>query len=120
MTGKRVLIVDDDHDICVNLKDILDDLGYVADTACDSTSALRLVSAGTYDVALLDYHIPGMNGVDLHQEIVKNLPQIASIMMTAYAHDFGCEHAKDGGIRQVLRKPVDIVELLSLVKKFSN
>ncbi len=116
MTRQRILIVDDDDDIRANIKDILDDLGYRTDTAHDGPSALRLVQSSDYDVAILDYQMPGMNGATLHREIVKLRPEMASIMVTAYAEGDGAEKACDSGVRHILRKPVDLGELLRLVK----
>ncbi|PHQ32252.1 response regulator [Rhodopirellula bahusiensis] len=120
MSSKRVLIVDDDEDICSNIKDILDDLGYQTDIAHDGPSALNLVDANCYDVALLDYSMPGMDGATLHQQMVQRRPEIAAIMVTAYAQGDGAQRARDGGIQQVLRKPVDLGELLPLVEQLSN
>ncbi|WDQ14859.1 response regulator [Rhodopirellula sp. P2] len=120
MTAKRVLIVDDDEDICANIKDILDDLGYQTDVAHDGPSALQLVESNPYDVALLDYSMPGMDGATLHHQMVQLRPEIAAIMVTAYAHGDGAQRARDSGIQQVLRKPVDLKELLPLVEQISN
>jgi CheY-like chemotaxis protein len=115
-----VLIVDDDVDICCNIKDILDDLGYETDIAHDGPSALQLVKSSSYDVALLDYSMPGMDGATLHQQMVQIRPEIVAIMVTAYAHGDGAQRARDSGIQQVLRKPVDLKELLPLVEQVSN
>ena len=120
MKSKRVLIVDDDRDICSNIKDILDDLGYQTDIAHDGHSALDLVDTNRYDVVLLDYSMPGMDGATLHQQMVLLQPEIAAIMVTAYAQGDGAQRARDSGIQQVLRKPVDLGELLPLVEQLSN
>ncbi|SMP42837.1 Response regulator receiver domain-containing protein [Neorhodopirellula lusitana] len=120
MTHKRVLIVDDDVDSCANIKDILDDLGYRTDVAHDGTAALDLVGANPYAVAVLDYSMPGMNGASLHNEIVKLRPEISSIMVTASTHDDGVQRARDCGVQRVLTKPVDLGELLSLVKSLTR
>jgi len=117
---KRVLVVDDDQDICANIKDILDDLGYRTDTAFDGDAALQMVKTNRYDVAVLDYQMPGMDGATLHQEMIKLQPQIAAIMVTAHAQGDGAQRARDGGIQQILGKPVDLVELLNLVEEMSQ
>ncbi len=120
MTAKRVLIVDDNEDICVNFRDILDELGYDADTAHDGPAALVLVSANKYDVVVLDYQMPGMDGATLHQQMVRLRPAIAAIMVTAYAQGDGAQRARDGGVLHVLRKPVDLGELLPLIRSVSH
>ncbi|MFG0266619.1 MAG: response regulator [Rhodopirellula sp. JB055] len=120
MTTTRVLIVDDDVDICCNIKDILDDLGYDTDIANDGPSALQLVKSQSYDVAVLDYSMPGMDGATLHEQMVRARPEIVAIMVTAHAHGDGALRARDSGIQRVLRKPVDLKELLPLVEQISN
>lgn len=114
---KTVLIVDDDEDICCNVRDILEDLGYRADTAHDGPSALRLVQEKSYDVALLDFKMPGMDGATLYKNIKRMRPETVAIMVTAYAGDDGIERARDAGTWRVLRKPVRMDELLQLVDK---
>ncbi len=80
-----ILVVDDDRDICLNLTDILTDLGYRADYALDGPSALELVRQRPYDVALLDLKMPGMDGLTLFREIKNQRAGIVSLLVTAYA-----------------------------------
>ena len=81
----RILVVDDDPDICDNLSDILSDLGYQVDTAHDGPAALELVSRQPYDVALLDLKMPGMDGLTLYREIKKQRAGTVSLLVTAFA-----------------------------------
>lgn len=115
-----VLVVDDDDDIRSNVRDILEDLGYRTDTAHDGPSALTLVQQNTYDVALLDFKMPGMDGAALYTEIKRIRPEIVAIMVTAHAGSNGVARAKDAGTWKVLRKPVDFAELLPLVEQAAS
>lgn len=117
---KSVLIVDDDSDIRANICDILTDLGYRIDTAHDGPAALELVQKKQYDVALLDFKMPGMNGAALYREMKKIRPEIVAIMVTAYAGSNGVQEALDAGTWRVLRKPVDLSQLLPLVEEASH
>ena len=81
----RILVVDDDPDICRNLSDILTDLGYTVDFAHDGPSALELVRRRPYDVALLDLKMPGMDGLTLYREIKKQRAGTVALLVTAYA-----------------------------------
>ena len=83
----RILVVDDDPDTCLNLSDILSDLGFYVDYAHDGPAALKLVDQGRYDVALLDFKMPGMDGVTLYREIKKRRAGTVSLLVTAYAGD---------------------------------
>jgi len=111
----RILVVDDDQDICRNLSDILSDLGYEVDAAHDGPSALELVRRRPYDVALLDYKMPGMDGLTLYREIKKQRAGTVSLLVTAYANPATAEEALTAGAWKVVAKPVDFGRLLGWV-----
>jgi CheY-like chemotaxis protein len=115
--SSSVLVVDDDVDTCRNLSDILTDLGYDVDTAHDGPSALELVKRRGYDVALLDYKMPGMDGLTLYREIKRLRGGTVGIVVTAYAKGNAAEEAVEAGAWQVLSKPVDLGRLLPLVSE---
>ena len=108
----QILLVDDDVDTCQNLSDILTDLGYQVDTANDGPSALELVRKTSYDVALLDLKMPGMDGLELYREIKRFQAGTVAMLVTAYASHDTAEEALSAGAWQVLSKPVDFPKLL--------
>jgi two-component system, NtrC family, response regulator HydG len=110
-----ILVVDDDVDTCRNLSDILTDLGYQVETAHDGLAALELVQRHAYDVALLDYKMPGMDGLTLYREIKRLRAGTVAIVVTAYAEGTTSDEALAAGAWQVLSKPVDFPRLLGLV-----
>ena len=110
-----VLVVDDDIDIATNLCDILTDRGCVTEMALDGVNALAKLRERTFDLALLDFKMPGMDGATLYSEIHKSNPELVAIMITGYAGDNGIQRALDAGVWQVLAKPLDIQNLLLLV-----
>ena len=112
-----ILVVDDDVDTCRNLSDILSDLGYHVDIAHDGPSALELVRRNAYDVALLDYKMPGMDGLTLYREIKRLRAGTVAIVVTAYAGGATAEEALGAGAWQVLAKPLDFPKLLGLVNE---
>lgn len=118
MSGREpsILLVDDDVDICSNLADILNDLGYRADVAYDGPTALEMIGRNRYDVTLVDYKMPGMNGVSLLREIRRIRPEMVSLMVTAYAGS-AADEAFDAGVWQILPKPVEVTRLLGFVDK---
>ena len=115
MPGLSVLIVDDDLDIATNVSDILNEFGYEVATANDGKEALAKVRGQQFDVALLDFKMPDMDGATLYEQIRKIQPQIVAIMVTAYAGSDGVDRAINAGVWQVLRKPVDVQDLLSKI-----
>ena len=120
--ARRILIVDDDPDILANLADILTDIGYDTDVAANGEDAIGILTkenseaaSERYDLCLLDFKMPGMDGVELYKKILAHNPELRAIMITAYAGDDGIQRAQDAGTWRVLRKPVDIKLLLEMI-----
>ena len=119
----RILIVDDDVDICANLSDILSDAGYETEAAIDGNIALsKVTEEGSanerdFDLCLLDFKMPGMDGVELLTRLKDLRPDLRAIMITAYAGDDGIQRAVEAGSWKVLKKPVDIGELLGTIEE---
>lgn len=111
-----VLVVDDDKDITANLADILNEFGYQVHIANNAQLAMEAVRSDRFDVALLDFKMPGMNGADLYQEIKKTQPHVVAIMITAHAGSKGVQRAEEVGTWKVLQKPVDIANLTNLIE----
>jgi len=111
-----ILIVDDESDACQNLSDILTDLGYRVDVALDGGHALELVDRRTYDVALLDLKMPGIDGVELFKRIRELRSETVAIVVTAFAGGTIAEAARDAGADLIVAKPVNLKRLLSLVE----
>lgn len=114
-TPPAILVVDDDPDTCRNLADILSDLGYRVDTAADGPAALDRVRAAAYDVALLDFQMPGMDGVELYRRIKQVRAGTVAILVSAYTSHATRDEALGAGAWRVLAKPVDFPALLGLV-----
>ena len=113
----RILVVDDDPDICRNLSDILIDFGYHVDTAQDGPTALALAKERHYDIALLDLKMPGMDGLTLYREIKKLHAATVSLLVTAYASPTIAQEALSAGAWKVVAKPVDFPRLMELVNQ---
>lgn len=113
----RVLVVDDDPDIVANLCDILKDLGYHADAATSPCQAIQLVVENDYDVALLDYKMPKLDGAALCEQIGQRRPAIVPIMITAYADADGIDRADKAGVWRVISKPVNLKDLIPLIER---
>jgi two-component system response regulator HydG len=113
--GPRILVVDDEQDICANLQDILSDLGYHVDVAYDGASALELVRKTRYDVALLDLKMPGMDGLELYRRIKRLRSGTVAMIVTAYAGSETAQSAMTAGAWKIVAKPVDFPQLMALV-----
>ena len=113
----RILVVDDDQDICLNLTDILTDLGFQVDFAFDGHSALELVNLRPYDLALLDLKMPGMDGLTLYRAIKNQRSGTVSMLVTAFASPETAAEALAAGAWKVVSKPVDLRKLLGFVNE---
>lgn len=117
MNDNRLLIVDDDQDTCSNLSDILTDCGYTVDVAYRGCDGLDLLTRYPYKLALLDYKLPCMTGVQLFQRMRQIDENIAGLLVTAFASRETESEAFSAGLRQVVSKPVEIRKFLALIEQ---
>ena len=82
---KKILVVDDDKNICRSLSFCFSEEGYLTDTAYTGNEALREVGLFHPDLIVLDYMLPDMSGVDICRTLKKNdiTKPIPIIMLTA-------------------------------------
>ncbi|MGB8936127.1 MAG: response regulator, partial [Candidatus Nitrosopolaris sp.] len=66
---KRILVVDDESDVCFVLEKVLNENGYVVDSYEDPLLALEKFNADLYDLIVLDIKMPDLNGFSLYREI---------------------------------------------------
>ena len=117
----RVLVVDDDDTLRRRCQEALQEQGLIADSVGSAEEALESLHNHPVDLALLDLHLPGMNGVPLMRKIRQKWPQTAVIMMTA----FPCVDSAIAGIQEkaddYLCKPFDLSSLIrSCVKALES
>ena len=111
-----ILIVDDDAGMCETLSDIMEDKGYRAFIALDGHEAIEKVKEMSFDVILMDIRMPGMNGVETFKRIKNIHPEIAVVMMTAYALEDLIREALHEGAYGVLYKPFDMERMIGLIE----
>src|SRR5438874_12914353 len=79
-----ILIVDDEESIRESLIALLEMEGYSVETSADGEEGLARIAERPFDLVLLDFALPGMNGVEVLQEIRERDQQLAAIMITPY------------------------------------
>jgi CheY-like chemotaxis protein len=114
MRSPRVLVVDDDRSNSALVSRVLAGHGYMVDTATDGPSALKLIDEHPYKLAIIDYQMPGMNGVELFRAARQKQPELPGLFLTAYANINTVFPAIEAGIERVLAKPLDSAELIRL------
>ena len=117
MMNRSILLVDDDRDSCEMMAKLLQALGFSADMAHDGPSALKLLESNPYRVAIIDYHMPGMNGVDLFRLMRKAQPDLAGIFLTGFTTIDVVYPAVEAGVLRVLAKPADFQELVPIIEE---
>lgn len=111
-----ILVVDDEPDACNLMAKLLSAFGYSVDVAYDGRSALKLVDQRKYGLAILDYEMPGMNGVDLFRRIRRARPSMAAVFVTGHTTIDVVFPAIEAGVLRVISKPADFKELLPIVQ----
>lgn len=118
--GIRILIVDDEFSVRDSLYNWFKTEGYQADTAENGMEALKKLQENSYDIALIDIKMPGMDGIELQKHIKKIDSSIIVIIITAYGTvDTAVEAMKDGAY-DYLSKPIDPDKLTVLVRNAVN
>jgi two-component system response regulator (stage 0 sporulation protein F) len=116
-----ILIVDDNPDACEMAAKLIQCSGdYQTETACDGLSALEHVKSHPFALAIIDYAMPGMNGVELFRRMRQIRPEIKGIFLTGFTTIDVVFPAIDAGILRVLAKPIDFDELMPLVEEYSH
>lgn len=109
----QILIVDDDRRMTRTLADIFSISGHEVMEAYSGPEALELVQTTSFDCVLTDVKMPGMDGVEFHNQLRQVRPGLPVILMTAYAANELIQKGLDEGIVGVFDKPLDINNLLA-------
>jgi CheY-like chemotaxis protein len=120
MDTPRLLVVDDDRSCRTIVAEMLVDRGYLVDTASDGFDALRMAESTPYALAVLDYQMPGMDGVELFGRLRRLQPDIQGVFLTAFATLDTVYPAIAAGVERVLAKPPQNDELLPLVEELAG
>src|SRR5215472_12916418 len=83
MPDTRILVVDDDPDIYILLKSILEKAGYAVEGVSDGGEALACLESSQFDLILTDVNMPGLNGIELLQKVHERRLPTPVVVMTA-------------------------------------
>ena len=116
MAKKKILIIDDDIDICQLLQRFLERKGYSATTAFKANEGLDVLSRRSFDLVLTDFRLPDMDGLDLISEIKKAKPDIPVIVITGYSDVKQAVKVIQLGASEYVTKPIFPEEILVHIK----
>jgi CheY-like chemotaxis protein len=112
----RILVVDDEENICTVVARALAPLGYPVDVALDADSALEVMKERRADVALVDIRMPGRDGVWLIERLQETYPAIAIIIVTGM-QELDPRLTLRPGVVSYLTKPFEGEKVRDAVKK---
>jgi DNA-binding NtrC family response regulator len=117
MSGRKILIVDDDPQIRMVLSNRLEAKGYNVFQAENGNHGLKLVKSNNPDIILLDLQMPGMDGITVLKHLNQKFPEIPVIILTAYGTIEQAVEAMKYGAYDFLPKPSTTDHILLVVKK---
>ncbi len=114
----KVLVVEDEPNVAIALRDSLESEGYVVETAADGGEGFRLASAGgeaAPDLVMLDLMLPRMSGLEVCQRLRAAGVETPIIMLTARGAASDAAFGLQLGADDYIPKPFDVGELLARV-----
>ncbi|STX51116.1 two-component system response regulator PilR [Legionella busanensis] len=115
MSKTKLLVIDDEPDICELLSLTLSRMGYSCDLAHTYQQAIDKLNANTYALVLTDMRLPDGDGIELVKYIQKTKNQLPVAVITAYGNVEGAVNTLKAGAFDYLSKPVDLKQLKDLV-----
>jgi DNA-binding response OmpR family regulator len=113
----NILVVDDEQTTCEALQLMLSLHNYTIDTVNSAMDALTLMEKNHYDLVLADLAMPGMDGLELLEEVKQKYPDLPVVIITAYPATDNIIQALRQGASDFVAKPYHPGELLSIVHR---
>ncbi len=115
LTGKRVLVADDEEIIRQTIHDVLLPYGVYVDIVADGIEAKAKIATETYDLVVSDIKMPGATGYEVFAAAKAKCPNTRVILITAFGYDpnHSIVRANQEGLAAVLFKPFNVRQLLS-------
>jgi DNA-binding NtrC family response regulator len=115
--SEKVLLVDDEKDFLEIMAQRMEARGLEITTAESADSALSIIEDKPFDAIVMDFQMPGMDGMEALKAIKAKSPELQIILLTGYATVEKTVEAMKAGASDFLEKPADIEVLISKIKK---
>lgn len=117
MSNHTVLIVDDEKNIRLTLRESLKSMDLDVDAACNGEEALDMTGQKTYDLVLLDLKMPGMDGIEVLRRLRKLSRATSIVLLTAHGTVESAVEAMKLGAVDFLQKPFAPQEIREVVSQ---
>ena len=104
----RLLIVEDEKELCDTISKSLYESGYEVDTCYDGYEALDYILTEDYDLIVLDLNLPGMDGMDILRELRKENEETKVLILSARSQIIDKVEGLDAGANDYMEKPFHI------------
>jgi DNA-binding response OmpR family regulator len=118
--GKRIMVVDDEHDLTLFYRMSLEYHGFEVEAFNDPSQALSNFKTDYYDLIILDIKMPNMDGFELYKEIKEKDPNVRACFLTAselYYKEFRSKEYSTLDKELFIRKPIENEELIQEIKR---
>jgi len=113
-----ILVLDDDPDICIMIKMVLDYYGYDAMDAANEENARKIISSNHVDLLIMDMLLSGVDGTDICRQL-KQDKQTASIPILMFsAHPTAKESCLAAGADDFISKPFEMNDMMDKISFF--
>ena len=116
----RLLIVEDEKQICDMVAKSLYAAGYEVDTCYDGKEALECILSENYDLIVLDLNLPGMDGMELLKELRKYNDETKVLILSARGQIADKVEGLDAGANDYLSKPFHLAELEARIRSLTR
>jgi len=113
----RILVVDDDETIRTTLQLALEEEGYIVDTAQNGREAVGKSQSNFFNLAIVDWRLPDIEGTRLLSNLKETVPKMAKIMLTGYPSMKNAIDSVNSRADAFFEKPVGIAELVKKINE---
>ncbi len=115
--SEKVLLVDDEKEFLEIMSERMEARGMVVTTTESADKALSLIEKESFDAIIMDFQMPGMDGLEALKAIKNQKPELQIILLTGYATVEKTVEAMKIGATDFLEKPADLEALVGKIKK---
>ena len=115
--NQHVLVIDDDEAVLQSCETILEDAGHRVALASTPESGLQQIRENSFDLVLLDFKLPGMNGLEVLERAAKLDPDLIVVMFTGHGTFESAVQAVKNGAFNYISKPFTSAQLLAEIEK---